>query len=268
MLSFTPPYNQVPRTPSSSSTYHPHTSSPLSEPFSPSPSTSATAKKQSRRLAQYKSTTPIRRPSKAYSSRPKDATPDESNFGIRLFAATSPGDAENPRSALLRDRLKQRCALRAQQARTKRVANERRAYSLSSDGEGMDVESDEEEEEDAVLNDELFRRIIASASQKHRYSYRLSYQNDVGSSLDPDMEDITEWERNLQDDDTPAPVDDFELPPSEFDEDDIAELAAQAEEAEYWANLEAHADDIFSLSDLEDLDARSQGSVDEDVEMS
>ena len=45
---------------------------------------------------------------------------------------------------------------------------------------------------------QLFRRIIASASQKHRYSYRLSFQNEVGSSIDPDLEDIAAWERSLQ----------------------------------------------------------------------
>lgn len=44
----------------------------------------------------------------------------------------------------------------------------------------------------------LFRRIIASASQKNRYSYRLSFQNEVGSSIDPDMEDIAAWEHSLR----------------------------------------------------------------------
>jgi hypothetical protein len=44
---------------------------------------------------------------------------------------------------------------------------------------------------------QLFHRIIASASQKNRYSYRLSFQNEVGSSIDPDMEDIATWERLL-----------------------------------------------------------------------
>lgn len=45
---------------------------------------------------------------------------------------------------------------------------------------------------------QLFRRIIDSAKQKRQYSYRLSFQNDFGSSIDPDMEDVVEWERNLQ----------------------------------------------------------------------
>jgi hypothetical protein len=160
-------FDEGPRTPSSSSPYRPHTSSPLSESFSPSPSTSAAAKLQSRRLAQYKSlTTPTtRRVSSAYHSRSKRpaAVTDGPNFGVRhsRSAAASPADVENdnnPRDVLLRDRLRQRCAHRAQRARTKRVERERRRNVLSSsDGEEMCVESDDEEneEEEFELNDEV-----------------------------------------------------------------------------------------------------------------
>jgi len=97
-------------------------------------------------------------------------TSDEpSFFGARQFcsvaaavaSSNSIGDAENnPRDVLLRDRLRQRCAHRAQQAHTKRVERERRRrrYGLSSsDGEEMFVESDDEEdnEEEFGLNDEV-----------------------------------------------------------------------------------------------------------------
>ena len=82
--------------------------------------------------------------------------PSGFDFGARLFAPVSaPGDAENPRSALLRDRLRERCARRAQQARTKRVERERRKNGLSSDGEDMSMEGDDENDEDVVLNDEV-----------------------------------------------------------------------------------------------------------------
>jgi hypothetical protein len=150
---------QDPRTPTSSSPFRPHTSSPLSESFSPSPSTSAAAKLQSRRLAQYKSTasaTP-RRVSSAYSSRPKTATLDDLNFGVRLFSPVSPSGDAYPRSALLRDRLRQRFARRAQQAREKRVEQkrERRKHGLSSDGEDMSMDSEDENDEDIGINDEV-----------------------------------------------------------------------------------------------------------------
>ena len=176
MLSCRSSFDEGPRTPSSSSQYRPHTSSPLSESFSPSPS----AKLQSRRLAQYKSiaTPTTRRVSSAYHSRLKHpaAVSDEPNFGVRhLFsvAAASPGDAENnnnsTRDILLRDRLRRRCAHRAEAAHTRRVERERRRNALSSsDGEEMCVESDDEEneEEDLMLNDEVCVALCYTASPR------------------------------------------------------------------------------------------------------
>jgi len=262
--------DEGPRTPSSSSPspYRPHTSSPLLESFSPSPSTSAAAKLQSRRLAQYKSiTTPTtRRVSSAYHSRSKHpGLTDQPNFGVRhsRSVAASPGDVENN----LRDRLRQRCAHRAQRAHTKRVQRDRRRNGLSSsDGEEMDVESDDDEENEVELglNDELFHRIIDSAKHKHRYSYRLSFQNDVGSSIDPDMDDVAEWERNLQDGSLCREEPD--LPLSEFDEEEIAERAAEAEEAELWADFN-DSDTVFGLSDINEVDLKPHAILDEDVDM-
>ena len=45
---------------------------------------------------------------------------------------------------------------------------------------------------------QLFRRIIANAAHKKTHAYRLSYSHDVGSSFDPDMEDVSLWESELQ----------------------------------------------------------------------
>lgn len=39
---------------------------------------------------------------------------------------------------------------------------------------------------------------MASAKHKAQYKFRVSYQLDVGSSFDPDMEDIDRWEHELQ----------------------------------------------------------------------
>jgi hypothetical protein len=78
------------------------------------------------------------------------------NFGLRLFSSTAvSGESDNPRDSLLRGRLKERCARRAQQARTKRVEMERRKSALSSDCEDVDMDSDEEDNEDTALNDEV-----------------------------------------------------------------------------------------------------------------
>jgi hypothetical protein len=39
---------------------------------------------------------------------------------------------------------------------------------------------------------------MENANRKKRYSYRLSYQDEVGSSIDPDMEDVGRWEDELR----------------------------------------------------------------------
>ncbi|KAF8500191.1 hypothetical protein F5888DRAFT_1632980 [Russula emetica] len=135
------------------------------------------------------------------------------------------------------------------------------------------------------LNDELFHRIIDSAKHKHRYSYRLSFQNDVGSSIDPDMDDVAEWERNLQgavtcyrlisrdgslqtyvSEDGSLCREEPDLPLSEFDEEEIAERAAEAEEAELWADFN-DSDTVFGLSDINEVDLKPHAILDEDVDM-
>lgn len=92
---------------------------------------------------------------------------------------------------------------------------------LSSDGFEYDDDAEMEENgsqdaEGDVLDDEvrvrlvhldfpwaypmsqLFRRIMASARHKQHHNFCLSYQLEVGSSVDPDMEDISRWEHELE----------------------------------------------------------------------
>ena len=84
---------------------------------------------------------------------------DKLNFGFRLFSSpTVSGESDNPHDSLLRGRLKERCARRAQQAqqaRTKRVEMERRKSALSSDYDDVDMDSDDEDDDDTALNDEV-----------------------------------------------------------------------------------------------------------------
>ena len=87
---------------------------------------------------------------------------------------------------------------------------------------------------------------------------------------------ITRYDSHLEDrrwlnmypgKDSPV-VDESDLPPSEFDEEEIAERAAQAEEAELWADLELEAGthDVFSLTEI--LETGTQATRDEDIDMS
>ena len=38
---------------------------------------------------------------------------------------------------------------------------------------------------------------MANATRKERHSYRVSYAQEVGSSIDPDLEDVASWEQEL-----------------------------------------------------------------------
>ena len=38
---------------------------------------------------------------------------------------------------------------------------------------------------------------MANATRKERHSYRISYAQEVGSSIDPDLEDVATWEQEL-----------------------------------------------------------------------
>ena len=73
---------------------------------------------------------------------------------------------------------------------------------------------------------------------------------------------------------TSVPSADIDVEPPDFDDDDEATaLAAYAEECDLLEGLDAHADEIFSLSDLDDIDLgpQAQGVVrgeSVDVEMS
>jgi hypothetical protein len=38
---------------------------------------------------------------------------------------------------------------------------------------------------------------MANATRKEHHSYRVSYAQEVGSSFDPDLEDVATWEQEL-----------------------------------------------------------------------
>jgi hypothetical protein len=38
---------------------------------------------------------------------------------------------------------------------------------------------------------------MANATRKEHHSYRISYAQEVGSSIDPDLEDVATWEQEL-----------------------------------------------------------------------
>lgn len=99
------------------------------------------------------------------------------------------------------------------------------------------------------------------------------------------MEDVAEWERNLQGAVTcyrpiskdgslttyvseggPRSREEPDLPSSEFDEEEIAERAAEAEEAALWADFD-DSDTVFGFSDINDVDLKLHAIPDDDVDM-
>ncbi|KAI9063550.1 hypothetical protein FKP32DRAFT_1627212 [Trametes sanguinea] len=171
-------------------------SSPLASPGS-SPAASASA----RRRTQYKSN-PFN------SSAPQRVRDSEAQrrrssgtYGYPKGEASSSGalpTEEAPRKAFLRERLKARCIERAVRKRERALAKGSRHLSSGGSSDGVDEMMDEDDEdEDSMLNDELFHRIVESAKHKQRHAYRLSYAYDVGSSFDPELEDVHDWEEEL-----------------------------------------------------------------------
>lgn len=124
---------------------------------------------------------------------------------------------------------------------------------------------------------QFYARIVREAERKRDYSYRVSFQQDVGSSFDPALEDPAEWEHDLRGTSSFSAVDvltltcllagtssDSPRPPSEFDEDEADELAALAEDEAYWEAL-GNTDNLDDPA----LDIPPEAErMDEDMDMS
>ncbi|EJT99177.1 hypothetical protein DACRYDRAFT_23794 [Dacryopinax primogenitus] len=96
---------------------------------------------------------------------------------------------DEPVKLLWRERLEQRCK--------DRVANDRRK---SRDRErGLDTAADQDMEESEIdfLDDELIRRAVVADARRKQRDLELVYARDVGSSIDPDMEDVDALEREI-----------------------------------------------------------------------
>ena len=132
---------------------------------------------------------------------------------------------------------------------------------------------------------------MESSFRKSQHSYRVSYALEVGSSFDPDMEDVGKWEEELHgtavsstngplvkaqcnyvgedlEGSASLPSENLALPDYVSDED---ELAVYAEDLAAIAELEdIPEDELFGWSDFEDGDdtassaLSSSGQVEDD----
>ncbi|KAK7054823.1 hypothetical protein VNI00_003286 [Paramarasmius palmivorus] len=224
--------------------YKPLNSSPLT--MGSSPTSSPIQQAQARRKSQYKART--------------------------SSASVSSPAPSSETGSLLRERFKSTCLQRARNARKKIVKNKRRLDPMSSDG--FDEEMDEDLDEDD-FEDEILRRVMLNEESRRRHRYRLSYYATCGDSIDPDLEDVGQWEEELQEEppnssmtastssqqpQTPKKQSTtFPSSPMEptFEDLEDAELEAYAEEYERQAALAEFEDipieELLGLDD-EDLD--------------
>ncbi|EPQ53545.1 hypothetical protein GLOTRDRAFT_139742 [Gloeophyllum trabeum ATCC 11539] len=221
-------------------------SSPLARPSSPaSPTDSSPVPAAQRRRQQTQTHTPMQLHARAQPRRTSVKSVQHA-----MFSPSGGSEGPAPQKSLLRERFKARCFERARRAREKAVTR-RRKYESEPSSDGFDLDADmdmddgkeDEEEEEEDLDDELFRRIMNSVNRKAQHAYRVSYEWEVGSSIDPDMEDVSRWEQELHEES----AEEAQPAPPDLEEE---ELAAYAEEAALFEDLEAFADDFFD--DLED----------------
>ncbi|KAK0500755.1 hypothetical protein EDD18DRAFT_1279956 [Armillaria luteobubalina] len=226
--------------------------SPLSPTFS-SPLSAA----QARRKSQYKAMMPS-------PSTPKRFPRHTVSASVPLFESDA-STPEQSQKEFLRQRFQTRCFQRAAKARECAVKRKRHAHSDDVFDDAMN--DDKEETEDEILKDVFFQRIVEHANRQTQHAYKLSYADEVGSSLDPDMEDLGAWEAELHDTISLYDLNLFaelesqssptweELTPEERE---IAELQAYADECERQAAL-ANFEDIpeafWNDSDLDEGDA-------------
>ncbi|PPQ69843.1 hypothetical protein CVT24_003182 [Panaeolus cyanescens] len=168
-----------------------HSSSPGS------PKSSPLLDAQARRKSQYKSlgrTVQTPTTGSRIASLPP-ASVSSKAYRTRLFttgnAATGTLDSQK---AFIRDRFRARCIERAVNAREKAIKGKRSSASHADDS--MDL-GDEEEDDAFLMQDELFRRILKQTDRSRQHAYSVSYYDEVGSSFDPDLEDVGEWESEL-----------------------------------------------------------------------
>ncbi|KAF8908525.1 hypothetical protein CPB84DRAFT_1843423 [Gymnopilus junonius] len=245
----------LPRTPSVSRPfqYRPLNSSPLAD--SPVKSSSLSA----RRKAQYKALAPTT----PFFSR-------SSSSSRRTVSMPSCSVEADSQKAFLRDRLKARCIERAVKAREKAIHGKRSLSLNRPSSDDYQMEEDEEEDDEDIMQDELFRRIMADATRKQKHAYRVSYALDVGSSFDPDLEDISSWEHELED---PSPMESMAilstsatsindiqvsehdiLTPVDLDDEELEEYAEEYARRAAFADFEnIPEDELFAWSDGEEL---------------
>jgi len=114
---------------------------------------------------------------------------------------------ESTHEVFLRDRMKAKCVEKLSKDRAKaRLKKYGDAHQgSSSDG---DLSSDMEMEDEGIdeLDDPMLQRVMAAETRRERHRQQYLFERQVGSSFDPDIEDMDAWETYSDDEDVPDDV--------------------------------------------------------------
>ncbi|KIO31926.1 hypothetical protein M407DRAFT_122155 [Tulasnella calospora MUT 4182] len=132
---------------------------------------------------------------------------------------------EPPVNGFLRDKIMAKCAERVAKDREKAKKREKRKYASSSSEAGssdVEMSSDGEDEDDAKdeVDDSLYLRLMADQNRRDRHNQMYLFERQVGSSFDPDIEDLAEWEEDERPQEAPEDLEDY------FDDDEDQLLSA------------------------------------------
>lgn len=126
----------------------------------------------------------------------------QSQYKSRVSSGSSPARtnsailAADSQKGILRNRFKERCLEQAGKARAKARTASARSH-RSSDGFDQVMNDDTEETDDDIMESELYHRLMLNQAHQQRQALRRSYYAQVGSSFDPDTEDVTAWEQEV-----------------------------------------------------------------------
>lgn len=151
--------------------YQPLNSSPLAPPSPPKSSPIVAA--QARRRLQFKARTPST--PVASSSRTFPSTGSVTPTTRRsLFTGSVSASVQDSQKEFLREKFKARCFQRAVRAREKAIRGKRYASEASSDGFDDSMDYDEEEDDDAIMQDEVCLMCLVSYGSRSYYIYSFS----------------------------------------------------------------------------------------------
>ncbi|KAF9525440.1 hypothetical protein CPB83DRAFT_897039 [Crepidotus variabilis] len=244
-------------------------SSPLAE--SPGKSSPVLAA-QARRKSQYKTLSPMTPLSVRSTSGGRQLSHRSVSEGTKKAGTSASGSGGDD---ALRERFRAKCIERAVREREKAIRGKRSLMPRQPSSDDYAMEDDDSEDDEAIMQDELFRRIVANAERKEKHAYRLSYAREVGSSFDPDLEEVDRLEQEFTAPDTmrsrsvsvplAGPSTAASGPPSSVHPEDEEDIPLDFEDLND-EQLQAYAEELASREEFDDIPEDFHWSDFDDVE--